>query len=123
MRLTPESLQRLREYAWPGNVRELANLLERATILAPGRSIGPELLDVPAAGQREALPGRAARGQPSPVEPAAFATLDEAQREHIRRALELTEGRLYGPHGAARLLGLKPTALQSRIKKLGLRRA
>lgn len=123
MRLAPEALQRLRDYDWPGNVRELANLLERATILAPGRSIGPELLDVPAGGRRESQPRRAAPGQPAPTEPAAFPTLDEAQREHIRRALELTGGRLYGPTGAARLLGLKPTTLQSRMKKLGLRRA
>ena len=60
---------------------------------------------------------------PPGAAPAAFATLDEAQREHIRRALELCGGRLYGPGGAARLLGLKPTTLQSRMKKLGLRRS
>ncbi len=120
MRLTPEALQRLRDYDWPGNVRELANLLERATILANGRSIGPELLDVPAAGRAAAAAPRQGRESgPAP----GFATLDEAQREHIRRALELAGGRLYGPHGAARLLGLKPTTLQSRMKKLGLRRA
>jgi transcriptional regulator with GAF, ATPase, and Fis domain len=110
-RLTPEGLARLQAHDWPGNVRELANVLERALILAPGDSLGPEVLDLPGRRRREAR-GRDAE----PV------TLAEATRQHIRRVLNLTEGRIYGPGGAAEMLGLKPSTLQSKMKKLNLRR-
>jgi len=109
-RLTPEGLSRLQAHDWPGNVRELANVLERALILAPGETLGPEVLD---------LPGRRRRESRS-IEPV---TLAEATRQHIRRVLNLTEGRVYGPGGAAALLGLKPSTLQSKMKKLGMTRA
>jgi formate hydrogenlyase transcriptional activator len=107
--LTPDGLARLQAHDWPGNVRELANVLERALILAPGETLGPEVLDLPGRRRREA------RG----IEPV---TLAEATRQHIRRVLNLTEGRIYGPGGAAALLGLKPSTLQSKMKKLGLER-
>jgi DNA-binding NtrC family response regulator len=109
-RLTPEGLARLQAHDWPGNVRELANVLERALILAPGETLGPEVLD---------LPGRRRRESRS-IEPM---TLAEATRQHIRRVLNLTDGRIYGPGGAAALLGLKPSTLQSKMKKLGMTRA
>jgi transcriptional regulator with GAF, ATPase, and Fis domain len=119
VRVSPEGLAHLRAYAWPGNVRELANVLERATILAPGRMLGPEVLDLPAAPRAVSAPVPA----PAPTTPgSAVATLDDVQRAHIRQVLDLTGGRLYGPQGAARLLGLKPSTLQSRMQKLGLAR-
>jgi transcriptional regulator with GAF, ATPase, and Fis domain len=49
-----------------------------------------------------------------------MASLDEVQRQHIRHVLAPTGGRIYGPRGAARVLGLKPSTLQSRMKKLGI---
>ncbi|MFW5686498.1 MAG: helix-turn-helix domain-containing protein, partial [Spirochaetota bacterium] len=52
----------------------------------------------------------------------SFPTLDEVVRTHIERALETTGGRVYGEGGAAELLGLKPTTLQSRMAKLGISR-
>ena len=107
--LTPEGLARLEAHDWPGNVRELANVLERALILAPGETLGPEVLD---------LPGRRRR-EPRGIEPV---TLAEATRQHIRRVLNVTGGRIYGPGGAAALLGLKPSTLQSKMKKLGITR-
>jgi formate hydrogenlyase transcriptional activator len=108
--VTPEGLERLRGYEWPGNVRELANLLERAAILSAAPALGPEVLDVP---------GR--RRRPTAALPASqTATLAEVQRAHIERTLALTEGRIYGKGGAAELLGLKPSTLQSRMQKLNL---
>jgi transcriptional regulator with GAF, ATPase, and Fis domain len=115
MRVTAKGLAKLAEYAWPGNVRELANVLERATILSTSRELGPSVLDVAAGARPAALPAAAAD-----AEPTTMASLDEVQRRHIRRVLETTRGRIYGPRGAARILGLKPSTLQSRMKKLGV---
>jgi transcriptional regulator with GAF, ATPase, and Fis domain len=116
--VTPEGLARLASYDWPGNIRELANVLERATILSPKRELGPAVLDLPSRADVD-------RGHASPrVTGSAVrvGTLDEVQRAHIERVLGLTDGRLYGKGGAAERLGLKPSTLQSRMKKLGVRR-
>ncbi len=119
MKVTAEGLAKLAAHAWPGNLRELGNVLERATILASTSSsrLGPEVLDLPAA---EAGPERP-RPDP-PAKPLALATLEEVQREHIARVLQATGGRIYGPQGAARILGVPPSTLQSRMKKLELKR-
>ena len=120
MKVTSEGLKLLAAHPWPGNLRELGNVLERATILSPGHELGPEVLD---------LPGRPAAALPVPAGLLAeaaltmpVATLDDLQRAHIKRVLGLTTGRLYGRGGAADLLGLRPTTLQSRMKKLGIAR-
>jgi transcriptional regulator with GAF, ATPase, and Fis domain len=146
VRVSAEGLARLASYDWPGNVRELANVLERATILSTGRVLGPDVLDVPVGGRGDRVPGNggalppAAHGGPPPVADAprsatppraavtvaALAervpTLDDVQRDHIRHVLALTGGRIYGAQGAAALLSLKPSTLQSRMKKLALPR-
>jgi DNA-binding NtrC family response regulator len=122
MKVTPEGLARLAAYDWPGNIRELANALERATILSRKRELGAESFDVPV---RAPEPKRPSEPAPVPVpEPleGSVATLEEVQRQHILRVLARTQGRLYGPGGAAALLGLKPSTLQSRMKKLGITR-
>ncbi|MBX3467881.1 MAG: sigma 54-interacting transcriptional regulator [Planctomycetes bacterium] len=113
--LSPAALERLRRHAWPGNLRELANVLERAAIVAPGPTLGPRDLDLPD-GER-----RPARATPA-LDDARVPTLEEIEREHIARVLARTGGKLYGADGAAALLGLKPSTLQSRMKKLGLAR-
>jgi transcriptional regulator with GAF, ATPase, and Fis domain len=110
-RLTPEALARLEAHDWPGNVRELANVLERALLLAPGEQLGPEVIDLPGRRRRE---GRLRDGE--------LATLAEATRQHIGRVLQATRGRIYGPGGAAEILGLKPSTLQSKMKKLRIER-
>jgi len=110
-RLTPEALARLEAHDWPGNVRELANVLERALILAPGEELGVEVVDLPGRRRRE---GRVREGE--------LSTLADATRQHIARVLQLTQGRIYGPGGAAEILGVKPSTLQSKMKKLGLKR-
>jgi len=110
--VTPEGLARLSGYECPGNVRELANLLERAAILSPGPALGPEVLDVPGRRRRASMPPAASE----------MVTLAEVQRAHIERTLAVTHGRIYGKGGAAELLGLKPSTLQSRMQKLHLER-
>ena len=118
MRVSPEGLRHLRRYNWPGNIRELANILERATILTAGHDIIPAVLDIPHTGS---APG-ADMPVVSATESAAadLVTIDEVQRRHIRAVLAATEGRVYGEKGAARILGLKPSTLQSRMKRLGM---
>jgi len=108
-RVPAEAMARLQAYDWPGNVRELENVIERAVILARG-----EELEVPA----ELVPGG-----PAAVAPGAPVSIEEVERAHIARVLAETEWRIDGPEGAARILGLNPSTLRSRIKKLGLRRA
>ncbi len=116
MRVTPEGLAHLRRYAWPGNIRELANILERATIIAPGRDLTPAFLDLPAG----SAPARAPAAAVAPRGDVELITIDEVQRRHIRDVLAATGGRVYGEKGAAKILGLKPSTLQSRMKRLSM---
>ena len=113
--VTPDGLARLSGYEWPGNVRELANVLERATILSPSRALGSELLELPGRRRKEA--------RKEPKVALELLSLEELQRQHIQRVLEHTRGRIYGPGGAAEILGLKPSTLQSKMQKLGIARA
>ena len=114
--LGPATRAWLEEQPWRGNVRELINTLERATILSPG----PELDLVDAGPARSGVATRPAI-PPSPKLGAnTFPTLKEMERNHIRRAMEISEGKLYGPGGSAEILGLNPSTLRSRMQKLGL---
>jgi len=99
-------MARLEAHDWPGNVRELANLLEASLILGNGRALSlPD--DFSAAAPR--------RDTASP-------RLDTAVRRAIEDALHSTRGVVYGAGGAAARLGLKPGTLQSKMRKLGIRR-
>ncbi len=111
--LSPEGLARARQHSWPGNVREFINLLERETILH-----GPGLLDLLALAPVQT-------NDATPVVPqktAEFPSLRAHERDHIIAALHRCRGKIYGPNGAAELLDIKPTTLQSRIKKHGIKR-
>jgi formate hydrogenlyase transcriptional activator len=111
LRLAPAAADRLRSCHWPGNVRELQNVIERAVILSPGDVIAGEAI--------VAVPAAPALGAEPPASPK---TLAGVERDAILAVLRSTNWRISGPHGAARTLGLKPTTLHSRMKKLGLRR-
>ncbi len=119
-----EALERLLAYSWPGNVRELQNVLERAVILTAGEAvtadairIEPAVAGVQGAGASARAPGPAGGARPEP------ATLAAAERNAIVAALRAAAGRVSGDGGAAALLGLKPTTLHAKMKKLGVRRA
>jgi len=119
LRFTKEALAGLSVRAWPGNVRELRNVVERAAILAQGGLIGHAELECADGGECPCMPA-CDRGSDPPT--SAVGRLDEVQREHIRTVLTRTGGRIYGRDGAAEILGLKPSTLQSRMKRLGLDR-
>ena len=109
--LPQDTVALLASRSWPGNVRQLRNALERATILRVSGALRPEDFSALADG---------VVAEPSRLE--APATLDEVTRAHITAVLRHTRGRLYGVDGAAAILGLKPSTLQSRMKKLGIER-
>lgn len=110
------AVRRLAEHTWPGNVRELRNVLERAAILATGRTIRPEHLDLP--GRADRPPGRP---EIEPALPADLRRLDRALAAEILRALREAGGKIAGPAGAAERLGVKPTTLHSMMKRLKLK--
>jgi formate hydrogenlyase transcriptional activator len=103
--IAEDSMSALQDYHWPGNIRELRNVIERAMILSQGPKLYIKL-------------GRTAL---RPVAVKAMAgSLDEAEVTIIRQAVEQCNWRIRGANGAAALLNMKPTTLESRIKKLGL---
>ncbi len=104
--------------AWPGNVRQLVNVLERATILVPEGRLDARFF----AAADGAAPAAVRPAAPVPATP-AVRPLADVEREHLRKALDATGGKIYGADGAAALLGMKPTTLQSRLRKHGIRRS
>jgi len=111
---TPElahgAMQRLTEYEWPGNVRELENVVEREIIL---NSKGPLAFN--------SISGSGGTRSPSAaVLSLESLSLEESSIHHICRALEKSGGKIHGVHGAAELLGINPSTLRSRMKKLGI---
>jgi len=108
-RIPQAVMEALQRYAWPGNVRELRNAIERAIILGDSST-----LRLPPG------PVNDSHKEESPL------TLEEAEqsymRAHISKVLERTRWRIRGAGGAAEILALKPTTLEARIRKLGLRR-
>jgi formate hydrogenlyase transcriptional activator len=114
--VAPEFIQRAMTYDWPGNVRELENVIERAAILSRGPLLEPLGWSVPP-DHADSLPGAAAHGATS-----SNKTLLDMEREHIERALEQSRWVVEGSHGAARALGVKPSTLRARMRKLGIRK-
>ena len=131
--LTREAHAALAAYSWPGNVRELQNVVERAVILTaagpidagqirleilpPGGGVAPRIADTPG------TPLGTSERNESRNEPSGPSSLADAERAAILRALRHAAGRVSGPEGAASLLGLKPTTLHAKMKKLGITRA
>jgi formate hydrogenlyase transcriptional activator len=103
--ISDESMTALEAYHWPGNIRELRNVIERAMILEHSRTLNIKLVHT----TLRPIAVRAMAG-----------SLDEAERAIILQAVEQCNWRIRGATGAAALLDIKPTTLESRIKKLGL---
>ena len=99
-----DSIEALQRYAWPGNIRELRNTVERAVILTTGPILR---IQVPASAANGSMPSQ---------------RHSDVEREHIRSVLEKSGWRVRGKNGAAEILGLKPTTLDSMIVRLGLSR-
>jgi DNA-binding NtrC family response regulator len=95
-------MEDLQRYSWPGNVRELRNVIEQAFIISSGDTL------------RVQLPREAAGG------PSGTMTADEMERQHILKVLEKTKWRIKGSHGAAEILGLRPSTLYYRMMRLAI---
>jgi transcriptional regulator with GAF, ATPase, and Fis domain len=116
-RITQATIRQLTAHDWPGNVRELQNAVERAVILSQSGVLRFELA--------ESIAIDAPLAPTHPLSKSALLTRDELKRQEsdsIATALKQTGGKIFGPGGAAELLGMKPTTLASRIKALGLQR-
>jgi DNA-binding NtrC family response regulator len=109
--IAPDFVERACAYDWPGNIRELENLVERALITSGGGTL-----------DRSELVAAAVDPEPGITQPAGNATLEDVERAHIRHVLERARWQVEGENGAARILGLNPSTLRGRMRKLGIRR-
>jgi formate hydrogenlyase transcriptional activator len=113
-------------YAWPGNIRELENFIERAVLLSPGKELRVPISELKPAALSADSATDSSLSSTSLTAPAtlssSISTLEDAERQHILRALRQTKWRIAGSKGAAVLLGMKRTTLQARMRKLGIRR-
>jgi formate hydrogenlyase transcriptional activator len=118
-----DAMEALAGYSWPGNIRELENFIERAVLLSPGRELRVPVSELkPVAVAADAGADSSLSSASSTSSTSSISTLEDAEREHILRALRQTEWRIAGPKGAAVVLGMKRTTLQARMRKLGIRR-
>jgi PAS domain S-box-containing protein len=127
-RISEQTLSQLVSYPWPGNIRELQNVIERAVILSPGNTLVlPEELRAPETYLTDIGPG----AQEPAVNPRTDAvtadaedlgSLHEVGRRHVEAVLTAANWLIEGERGAAKLLGVSPSTLRSRMRKLGLKR-
>jgi formate hydrogenlyase transcriptional activator len=106
--IPPDTMSALSSYLWPGNIRELQNFIERSAILTSGNVLHAPLATLKSAAVAESL---------------GAITLEDAERDHIRKTLEQTRWVVSGPHGAAARLGIKRSTLYFRMQKLGISRS
>jgi formate hydrogenlyase transcriptional activator len=106
--ISSETMSELASYAWPGNIRELQNFMERSVILSSGSVLEAPFESLTAAATTQAQEA---------------VTLEEAERNHIRKILEQTRWVVSGPNGAAARLGIKRSTLYFRMQKLGISRS
>jgi transcriptional regulator with GAF, ATPase, and Fis domain len=113
-------LENLKDYSWPGNIRELENLIERALIQSKGQNKSMPLRFDSFNSASNSPPRIKNEGATILSGDHRLLRLDEAMREHIKHALRLTNGKISGKKGAARILGINPNTLRSRMRKLGI---
>jgi transcriptional regulator with GAF, ATPase, and Fis domain len=118
-RLTQANVLTLERYGWPGNIRELQNVIERAVIT--GKS-GRLSFDLPVETDSERSEPAGARHSPQQTDIIAEDEMRRRERENILAALKQTKWKISGEDGAAELLGIKPTTLASRMKKMEIQR-
>ena len=106
--LSPENMKQLQDYDWPGNIRELQNVIERALIISSGDALAFDLIS-------KKMPTIVAEVIPDEQRKAR-------EKENVLKALEKCCWKIYGPGGAAELLGIQPATLAYRIKKMGLKK-
>src|SRR5258706_14745756 len=106
-RISPETMSELTSYPWPGNIRELQNFIERSVILSSGNVLNSPLTSLRSAAEVESI---------GPI------TMEDAERDHIRKTLEQTRWVVSGPNGAAARLGIKRSTLYFRMQQLGISR-
>lgn len=106
------ALEQLMQYDWPGNIRELENVIERSVLMAKGMELDEMIMpSIPASGTgRKMITSRPLK------------TIEENERDHIIAALQETGGKISGPGGAAELLGINVSTLNSRMRKLGIKK-
>lgn len=113
--LTPDNIRRLQAYDWPGNIRELQNVIELAAITARDSRLNLDRALPESDASRANLSSLQTRGR------ILTATeLEELERQNLIAALETSEWRVAGPDGAARLLGMNPSTMNSRMKALNI---
>lgn len=112
--ISPAAIESLCSRDWPGNIRELRHVIERAMILCDADTLE---IEGPANGTSEKAILNFTGPQPE------MSGLADVEADHIRKALEHTGGVIEGPRGAAKLLGIKPSTLRFRMKRLGIRRS
>ena len=102
--INKKNMNRLKAYSWPGNIRELKNIIERSMILSSGNDLHVDKIE------------------PEATTELANRNLRDVEKNHILKVLNTANWRIRGDNGAAEILGLKPTTLEARMKKLGIRR-
>jgi transcriptional regulator with GAF, ATPase, and Fis domain len=120
--VSEEAMRCLTHYSWPGNIRELQNIIERAVILSPGKTlvIADELRSAPTATVHVAT----ARSGPVEIAltPDNNSSLDDVERRHIESVLNQSNWMIEGERGAAKILDMNPSTLRSRMQKLNIKR-
>ncbi|MDQ0640031.1 DNA-binding NtrC family response regulator [Pedobacter sp. W3I1] len=108
--IAAEALHELQAYDWPGNIRELEHLIERTMLLTEGETI-----------TKIDLPNPASSAGFSGDDHFKIKTMEEMEREHILNILKMCKGKIFGTGGAAEILNIPSTTLNSKIKKLGIK--
>jgi formate hydrogenlyase transcriptional activator len=106
--IPPPTMSALSSHSWPGNIRELQNFIERSVIMSVGTELRAPLAELKRSLAADSL---------------GAITLEEAERDHIRKTLEYTKWVVAGPNGAAARLGMKRSTLYFRMQKLGISRS